>query len=109
MRCQSVSSFHSPDCWSFQRRDVASVKFVTDAPDGVNLVSASFPRCPIKMTLLTLRDAILPCNVAYRGCEPSGHSRNAGGELLALLQQALTFAPGEESGNCSERIAQKTR
>ena len=28
--CQSVSSFHSPVCWSFQRRFVATVKFVTD-------------------------------------------------------------------------------
>ena len=57
--CQSVSSFHSPVCWSFQRRFVASVKLEPETPQGVNLVSASLPRCPISMTLLTLRDAIL--------------------------------------------------
>jgi hypothetical protein len=29
-------------------------------PLGVNLVSASLPRCPKRMTLLTLRDAMYP-------------------------------------------------
>ena len=38
---------------------MATENFVIDAPEGVNLVSASFPRCPINMTLFTLRDAIM--------------------------------------------------
>src|SRR5438477_5130694 len=35
----------------------------TDVPLCVNFDSASLPRRPIKMTLLTLLDAILPSNV----------------------------------------------
>ena len=50
-----VSSFHSPLCWSFQRRVVARGKRVTDMPEGVNFVSASRPRFPMRMTLFTLR------------------------------------------------------
>src|SRR6266849_686512 len=63
--CQSVSSFHSPDCWSFQRRPVAIVNLVTGMPPWVNLVSASLPRFPTRITLLTLRDAILSCTVTH--------------------------------------------
>src|SRR5580698_7490555 len=59
MFAQSVSSFHSPLCWSFQRRFVATENLVTATPAGVNLVSASLPRCPTRITLLTLRDAII--------------------------------------------------
>src|SRR6204780_3490569 len=59
MFAQSVSSFHSPLCWSFQRRLVATENLVTATPAGVNLVSASRPKCPTRITLLTLRDAII--------------------------------------------------
>src|ERR1035437_6332263 len=65
--CQSVMSFHSPDCWSLVRRFVARENLEIEIPLGVNLVSASLPRCPIRMTLLTLRDAILSCTVAHTG------------------------------------------
>ena len=34
-------------------------KRVTGAPEGVNFVSASRPKLPIKMTLFTLREAII--------------------------------------------------
>src|ERR1700691_6063818 len=61
MRCHWVCSFHSPDAWSFHLRVVASEKFVTEVPEGVNFVSASRPRLPTKITLLT--DPIwLHCN-----------------------------------------------
>jgi len=36
---QFVSSFHSPDCWSFQRRFVATLNFVTDVCDAVYATS----------------------------------------------------------------------
>src|SRR5260370_12240874 len=63
MLCQSVWSFHSPVCWSFRRQPVAIENVATDVPFGVNLDSASLPRLPIRITLLTLLDAILSSNV----------------------------------------------
>ena len=56
---QLVSSFHSPDCWSFQRRLVATENLVTAVCEAVKEVSASRPRFPSRITLLTLRLAIL--------------------------------------------------
>jgi hypothetical protein len=56
---QFVSSFHSSDYLSFQRREVASEKLVAAEPGGVNFVSASRPRWPINITLLTLLEAIV--------------------------------------------------
>src|SRR5581483_3958730 len=79
MRCHSVSSFHSPDCWSFQRREVASVKLVTATPLGVNLVSASLPRWPSRITLLMLRDAILHCTLSYGRARFGRATERAGG------------------------------
>src|ERR1022692_4750012 len=64
MLCQSVMSFHSPLCWSLVRRFVANENFESDMPLGVNLVSASLPRCPISITLLMLF-AILSCTVSH--------------------------------------------
>src|SRR5262245_4339663 len=93
MLCQSVSSFHSPDCWSFQRRFVAIEKVDLEIPLGVNLVSASFPRCPSRITLLTLRDAMVPRNVpqcgellawkrSRRGRRPNGARSGPGAGIL---------------------------
>ena len=56
--------FPFADCWSFQRRYVATENRVAAAPDGVNFVSASRPKCPIRITLLTLREAIFNRTVA---------------------------------------------
>src|SRR5580704_13182712 len=58
-------SFHSPLCESLDRRVVASENLDTEMPVGVNLVSASLPRFPSRMTLLTLREAILPSTVTH--------------------------------------------
>ena len=44
---------------SLLRRPVARENLETEIPLGVNLVSASLPRLPSRMTLLTLLDAIL--------------------------------------------------
>src|SRR5580765_7112986 len=60
MLCQSVCSFHSPVCWSFWRQLVAMENVATDVPLGVNFDSASLPSRPTRITLFTLRDAILP-------------------------------------------------
>src|SRR5260370_161462 len=65
MLCQSVCSFHSPVCGSFCLQLVAIENVATDVPLCVNFDSASLPRRPIRMTLLTLRDAIFPCNVTH--------------------------------------------
>src|SRR5260370_4718874 len=65
MLWQSVTSFHSPDWASLVRRHVARENLDTEIPLGVNLVSASLPRFPSRMTLLTLLDAILSCTVAH--------------------------------------------
>ena len=54
----------------FQRRLVAMLNVVFAVPPVVNLVSASLPKCPTKMTLLTLLDAIILCNVARFGHQP---------------------------------------
>mgnify|MGYP006269337665 CR=1 FL=1 len=54
---------HSQFPWSFQRRLVATANGVRAVPLGVNLVSASLPRLPMRITLLTLREAIFPCTV----------------------------------------------
>src|SRR4029079_2062825 len=83
IRCQSVSSRHSPDCWSFTLRFVASEKLVTEVPEGVNLVSASLPKCPSRITLLTLLPAMVirtlthcaTLEIAYWGCTTSEISR----------------------------------
>src|SRR5690349_12890858 len=75
--CQSVSSFHSPDCWSFQRRPVAIGNLVTAVPLGVNLVSASLPRFPTRITLLTLRDAIITCTVTHLYSPHGAHAGRA--------------------------------
>src|SRR5215471_9917064 len=62
MLCQSVSSFHSLDWLSFQRRLVATLNFVTPTPLGVNAC------CPVADHLggdnevnrsLTIEDAIV--------------------------------------------------
>src|SRR5215469_10245638 len=55
MLCQSVSSFHSLDWLSFQRRLAATLNFVTATPLGVKFVSASLPKWPSTITLFTLR------------------------------------------------------
>src|SRR5260370_32435023 len=78
MLCQSVWSVHSPVCWSFCRQVVAIENVVTDVPFGVNLDSASLPRFPIRITLLTLLDAILPSNVTQVQESP----RRFGGEAV---------------------------
>src|ERR1700682_5184880 len=51
--CHSVRSCHSPPL-SLNRSLVASVSFATGVPLGVYFTSGSFPRFPIRMTLLTL-------------------------------------------------------
>src|SRR5580704_4869305 len=99
MFAQSVSSFHSPLCWSFQRRLVATENLVTATPAGVNLVSASRPRCPTRITLLTLRDAIIHALYHTNSClsrrpnsvsrfslgyRPSGSPENYDGARLLL-------------------------
>ena len=72
------------------------MKFVTATPLGVNLVSASLPRCPSKITLLTLRDAIT-CNVSYaRTAERAGRRQRA-----CLVLGEIRCNPGQrffESG-----------
>ena len=72
--CQSVMSFHSPVCESFVRRPVARENFETEIPLGVNFVSASLPRFPTRMTLLTLR-AIIPCTVTQEVAKRLPHGR----------------------------------
>src|SRR5215813_10120495 len=51
--CHSVRSCHSPPL-SLKRSLVASVILATAVPLGVYLISGSFPRLPIRITLLTL-------------------------------------------------------
>src|SRR5579872_6908773 len=97
-RCHSVSSFHSPDCWSFQRREVARVKFVTATPLGVNLVSASLPRWPSRITLLMLRDAILHCTLSYGGARESRARERAGGG------NGARFILGEVGGDFGQSV-----
>src|SRR5215510_6312484 len=53
----------------------------TDVPLCVNFDSASLPRRPIKVTLLTVRDAIFPCNVTYNAKRQRG-LRLFGGEAV---------------------------
>src|ERR1035438_6051815 len=77
MLCQSVMSFHSPVCASFWRRPVASENLDTDIPLAVNLVSASLPRFPSSMTLLTLLDAILSCTVSQPTAANTGRRTRA--------------------------------
>jgi len=55
---QLVSSFQSPVCLSFQRMLVATENFTTAICEAVYAVSASLPRLPIRITLLTLRLAM---------------------------------------------------
>src|SRR5712691_3627183 len=94
MLCQSVCSFHSPVCWSFCCQFVAIENVATDVPLCVNFDSASLPRRPIKVTLLTVRDAIFPCNVTYNGNRQRGLGNSvcgagwnpAGRLLIGLLR-----------------------
>src|ERR1039458_3737533 len=85
--CQSVMSFHSPDCWSLVRRFVARENLEIEIPLGVNLVSASLPRCPIRMTLLTLFDAILPCTVTHPAASVLASSLGKKGETARRSEE----------------------
>src|ERR1700741_1885197 len=102
--CQSVSSFHSPLCWSFQRRLVASVKEDRETPLGVNLVSASLPRCPIRMTLLTLRDAILSCTVTHPAASDRASSTGKYGDTevndRSRISRAVPQEPPATAASC---------
>src|SRR5437016_3527030 len=86
MLCQSVWSVHSPVCWSFCRQLVAIENVATDVPFGVNLDSASLPNLPIRITLLTLRDAILPSNVTQESSRRFGRESVDRGRLVALAR-----------------------
>src|SRR5690349_4426741 len=93
--CQSVSSFHSPVCWSFQRRLVAIVNVDRALPLGVNLVSASLPRLPTSMTLLTLRDAIL--SELYH-IDARYFAESPGAGPAAVVRQDVTSARASSFG-----------
>src|SRR6516225_7917632 len=71
-------SFHSPVCWSLERRPVARENLETEMPLGVNLVSASLPMLPSRITLLTLLDAILTRTVSQLPLEGRPLSLPAG-------------------------------
>src|SRR5262249_16116097 len=53
-RCHSVFSCFAPDA-SFQVRQVASENVATRFPPLVERISGSFPRLPMRVTLLRLR------------------------------------------------------
>src|SRR5690242_13516143 len=117
-RCQSVSSRHSPDCWSFTLRLVARVKLVTDEPEGVNLVSASRPRCPSRITLLALLPAMVNRTLPHcalrrsRRCPVLLRRRMhyfGDRTRLTLLQQSLCFVLREQRRGIRHRLLQQTR
>ena len=61
--CHSVCSFISPEVLSFQLSVVAMRKFATVMPEGMALVSGSWPRLPTIMTLLTPRAMLHPLSI----------------------------------------------
>ena len=65
--CHSVCSFISPLCLSFQLSLVAMRRLQTVVPEGMALVSGSWPRLPIRMTLLMPRAMETPFSI--RCCE----------------------------------------
>src|SRR5579883_252872 len=106
MLCHSVRSCHSPALF-LNRSLVAMLNFATGVPLGVYLTSGSFPRFPIKMTLLTLLDTmvLLQLNASKSAVLLSRrHARTQVHNELFRWDRFFQFAASEDSGRLERQI-----